>query len=121
MAMWPFASNQPVLDSIAALNRQLVSGFNAVNKRLDSIIVSQASIDNAVSTVTDLLTDLGNQNATMLTDIQELQTALANGTPVTTTALDAIVAHVAAVKTGIDDAVGQLTTTANPPATPPAT
>jgi fructose-specific phosphotransferase system IIC component len=101
------------------LSRTVTSGFTSVNKRLDSIIVSQSSIDNAVTVVSNLLTDLSNDNQTILADLTAIQSAIANGQPVDTTALDAVVGRVQNVQAGIDSAVTSLTDTANP--TPPVT
>lgn len=115
MSFWDGA----VLNAISALSRQVVAGFNATNKRLDAIIVSQASIDNAVTTVTNFLTDLSNDNQTILADLTAIQQQIANGQPVSTAALDAVVGKVGAVQTGIDSATQQLTAVANPTPPPP--
>lgn len=83
---------------------------------------SQGDIDNATTVITGLLTDLGNQDASILADVQSLLTQIANGQPVDTSALDTIVAKVAAAQSETDSAVGTLNTAANPapPATPTA-
>lgn len=68
----------------------------------------QADINNAVTAITGLLTDLGNVTGTILADVTAIQQALASGQPVTTGALDSAVSGIAAVDTAIDSAVGSL-------------
>jgi hypothetical protein len=91
---WPFYS--------------ISNGFRQINQRLDKIIMSQQSIDNAVTVITGLLTDAAVNNQTILTDLTELQTKIANGTPVDTTALDNVVSQVSAVQSNLDNAVSNL-------------
>lgn len=76
----------------------------------------QTSINNAVTAITTLLTDLSGQTTTILNDVKAVQADLASGTPVDTTALDSAVAGISTVQTALDSAVSTLTTTATPPA-----
>lgn len=115
-------TNSMIFDAIQALQYQI----NALQIKIGNLIVTvsqdQGDVNNAVTVITGLLTDLGTQDATIVTDVQQVITDLANGQPVSTDALDAIVAKVQSVQTQTDTAVSSLTTAANPtPPTTPAT
>jgi hypothetical protein len=98
----------------------ITAGFAQINKRLDSIVMSQDAINSAVQTFGNLLTDLTTDNQEILTDLQTLVNSANSGTPVDVTALTALAGRVAAVQNGLDAAVGNLNTLAAPPASPAA-
>jgi hypothetical protein len=95
--------------------------LDILNWKADLIIMSQTDINNAVTAITALLTDLGTQTASILSDVTAIQAALAAGQPVSTTALDSTVAGVTAVQTALDGAVSSLGSLVPAPggATPP--
>jgi hypothetical protein len=95
--------------------------LDILNWKADLIIMSQTDINNAVTAITALLTDVGNQTSSILTAVTAIQAALAAGQPVDTTALDSVVAGVQQVDTALDTAVGQLGSLVPAPggATPP--
>jgi hypothetical protein len=97
------------------------AGFRQVNNRLDTITVTQADINNAVTGVTNLLQDVSTQAGTIVTDIAAIKTALWNGEPVDTSQLDAIMSTAQAAQDALDTATSSLSSVANPPATPPTT
>ena len=82
--------------------------LDILNWKADLIIMSQTDINNAVTAITGLLTDLGNQTSAILADVTAIQAALANGQPVDTSQLDSVVSGVQAVDTALDTAVSQL-------------
>jgi hypothetical protein len=89
--------------------------LDILNWKADQILMSQADINNAVTAITTLLTDIGTQTSAILTDVTAIQAALAAGQPVSTTALDTTVAGIQAVDTALDAAVTQLGTLAPAP------
>ena len=82
--------------------------LDILNWKVDQIIMSQADINNAVTAVTALLSDVAEQTSDLVTLFTELQAQIAAGQPVSTTALDSAVAGIQAVDTALDSAVTQL-------------
>lgn len=66
-----------------------------IERKVDTIMAGQASIDAAVTAVTAFLTDLSN-------DVAAIKTELANGGTVDTSKLDALVAQLPAAQAAID-------------------
>lgn len=113
-----YVTNTTILGAIQAMNSRMIQGFSAQDKRMTSLMSEfQTDIDNAVATVTDLLNDVSTDQATILSDIDAIKTELANGTPVSTTALNDLMAKVKGVKDGLDSATQNLSSVATPPAT----
>lgn len=119
----PFTiSNAAIYNAIQALSVQTTRGFQNVTAQMGKIVSEiQTSIDNAVTVVGGLLADLGTDNQEILADITAIQQLIANGQPVDVTALDAIVAKVSGVQSGIDQATSALGAVAVPPTPPPVT
>jgi hypothetical protein len=101
--------------------REILAGINELNLKMGTIMTElsqqQADINNAVTAVTGLLTDIGTQTSAILADVTALQALIAAGQPVSTTALDSAVAGIAAVDTALDSAVSSLSAVAVPAAT----
>jgi hypothetical protein len=108
-------SNASIFDAIETLSYQLREGIQQI---LGAIAMSesqvQTDIDNAVTVLTGLLTDLGGDETTVVNDLTLIKQQIANGQPVDTTKLDAAIATVTGVQTGLDGAITSLTGVANP-------
>lgn len=74
----------------------------------------QSDINAAVTEFGTLLADLQAQTASLVTDLGELQTIIASGQPVDTSALDAAVASATAVQEALDSAVANISTEVTP-------
>ena len=97
-------------------------------------MTAQDDINNAVTVVTGLLsdiqarvTDANTQLGTLATDLTAIQQQIAAGQPVSTAALDTVVGNVAAVQASLDSmgaaldtGVANVTAVAVPPAPAPA-
>jgi len=102
--------------------REILAGIQQLQQKVNAMSEQQTDINNAVTAITGLLTDLGNQTTTILADVTAIQAALQAGQPVDTTALDSAVSGIQSVDTALDDAVTSLSAL-NPPAstsTPPS-
>jgi hypothetical protein len=75
-----------------------------IEGKVDQIMAGQASIDAAVAALNPFLTDLSN-------DVAAIKAQLANGAPVDTDALDAVIAQLPAAQAALD-------ALASPPAPP---
>lgn len=118
MAFFGLITNNQIYNAIQALQVQLNKIGNQI---LMSESQTQSDIDNAVTVISGFLTDVQSKNAEVLSDIQEIQQALANGQTVDTSKLDSMVATVSGIQTNLDSAVSQLSSVANPaPAPSPA-
>jgi predicted trehalose synthase len=96
---------------------KILSLVQEINTNVGKLMTQQQDIDNAVTAITGLLTDVAAQVAQLGTDLAALQAALAGGTPVSTAALDSAVAQVQATQTALDSAVSSITSL-TPPAAP---
>jgi hypothetical protein len=114
-------SNASIYDAIQSLSYQLREGIQQI---LGAIAVSesqtQTDIDNATNIVTGLLNDVSGDDATILSDLVLIKEQIANGQPVDTTKLDAAMATVSGIQSGLDQAVTSLTGTASPTTSAPA-
>jgi hypothetical protein len=69
--------------------------LNRIEQKVDQIMAGQASIDAAVAALTPFLTDLS-------ADVAAIKTLLANDQPVSTDALDAVIAQLPAAQAALD-------------------
>lgn len=105
-----------VFNAIEALGDKLEEHLTSLERKVNQIMSEAADIANAVTVVTNLLNDVSSDNQTILADITAIQDQIANGQPVDTSALDAVIAKVSNVQSGLDSAVENLSNVASPPA-----
>jgi hypothetical protein len=70
-----------------------------IEQKVDQIMAGQASIDAAVAALTPFLTDLS-------ADVAAIKALLADGQPVSTDALDAVIAQLPAAQAALDALAG---------------
>ena len=89
-----------------------------LNHKLEKIMAGQADIDAAVAAFTGLQNDMQAQIAQLGADVTEIQAALAALPPsVDTTALNTLVASIAATQANLDNQVSSVSALV-PPAPP---
>lgn len=124
------AQNPDVHRELAAIRAQL----DDITTKLETISMSQASIDadvtaltTALTSVQGVVTDIAADQATLVTDLQAIQAQLASGGTVDTSALDALVTNAQGVQSAaqsaqasLDATVANITTVAGGTTPPPA-
>ena len=102
---------------------EILNRLGRIEKKVDKLMTevsqTQTDINNAVTVFGGILTDLQAQTSTLVTDVQNIAALIADGQPVTTAALNSLVAGAQAIDTAVDSAVESVTALAPPP-TPPA-
>ena len=86
----------------------------------ERIIMSQQQIENDVTALTAVFTDVQADVSTLVTDLTAIQGELAAGNPVSTASLDALVASATGIQSSLDTAVSNITAVATPAAPAPA-
>jgi len=108
-------SSQRILAALGQMRRDMT----AYGKLIGELMAAQDDINAATQAFQGVLTDLQAQAATLVTDLAEIQAAVAAGQPVDTSALNAVVANAQAVQSALDTAVANIDAEAAS-VTPPA-
>lgn len=81
-------------------------------------MAAQDDVNTATQVFSGVLTDVQAQTAALVTDLAAIQAAVAAGQPVSTSALNAVVASAQGMQAALDTAVGSISTSVTPPAPP---
>jgi chromosome segregation ATPase len=112
---------EKVLAAVADLTEshgEVREQLSDINEKLEKIIMSQQNLENDVTALTAVFTDIQGDVGTLVTDLTAIQSELAAGNPVDTSSLDALVTTAQGIQTSLDSAVAGITGAATPPAPP---
>jgi hypothetical protein len=98
---------------------RVLARLDTIDTKLETILMSQQSIENDVAALTAVFTDVSAQVATLVTDLTAIQQEIAAGGTVDTSSLDALVTTAQGIQASLDSATAGITSAATP-STPPA-